>query len=474
MVNNITESKKPKSVLYRNAPIAVAVSLSLTAAIVSLWRLDSWHATGMDMAWYSQALWLIGQGHWKAYDTMVGFPALADSASYVLYPIGLLYRVIGQPGILVLQILALGSGYFGLFYYFNKYNFDLPNRIGWILLYAFYPAVVGPALFDWHPDVVMIPAFFLAIWAYETRHIRLFLLGILLAAATKDVGAAVAGIFGVELLLRREKIYGGSALAIGLGVVLLDLLVVLPGIYPHGIAVWQATYGWLGSSPGKALANLLAHPTIFLQAWTRQNVIDAWVVLLMGFGFLLPFWGARYMPYGLPVLAVFAFNGLSGFDPQIYAWHQYWIPAVPFLFAASMTVWPKFPLSTKWLFPSILAGMLLLLFSLASGQLVTFYQPHPSVLNHISHKIPPEAPVLGMNKSMALLANRPSIQLIDGQKIKSSVVGTYAFMDLNDMSQELVSSSLLRHWFQYLRRSSQWKLVTHHDNIWLFVKIGRT
>ena len=241
-------------------PIILAIAFTVSIIILDLWRLESWRATGMDMAWYSQALWLIGQGHWKAYDTMVGYPALADSASYILYPVGLLYRFIGQPGILVLQGLAVSSGFVGLWYYFNKYQMNIRDRIGWILLFAVYPAVIGSAIFDWHPDVMMIPAFFLSIWAFEERRVGLFVLGLIVASATKDVGAAVTAVFGVGLLFQRQWKYAGYALLIGAGTVLLDFLVVLPWIDPHGVVVWQATYGWLGSSPMKAVLNVSFHP----------------------------------------------------------------------------------------------------------------------------------------------------------------------------------------------------------------------
>ncbi|POB09439.1 DUF2079 domain-containing protein [Sulfobacillus sp. hq2] len=450
--------------------IAVALALSLAAGVISLWRLESWHATGMDMAWYSQALWLISQGHWRAYDTVVGYPALADAGSYILYPLGVLYGLIGQPGILLIQVLALSTGFLGIFYYAQKYQLTALDLIGWLLLYAFYPAVIGPAFFDWHPDVMMIPGFFLAIWAFENRRLRLFVIGLLIASATKDVGAAVTAVFGVGLLLHKATRYGIIAILIGLGTVLLDFFVVLPWIYPHGVAVWAVTYGWLGVDPTAAIVHLLSHPGLIFDAWTRPNVVAAVVVLLLAFGFVLPLLSAFSSPYGLPILSVFAFNALSGFDPQIYPFHQYWIPAVPFLFASALTFWPKIRLQTKWLWPWAMAGLLLFTFTQASGQLLTYHQPYQRVLRNMSHRIPPNAPVIGMNKDIALLANRSHIRLIDGSDIASSRPGTYAFLDMNDMSNELVSAAALHHWFHILRANSHWKVIAHQHNIWLFEK----
>lgn len=452
-------------------PIILAIAFTVSIIILDLWRLESWRATGMDMAWYSQALWLIGQGHWKAYDTMVGYPALADSASYILYPVGLLYRFIGQPGILVLQGLAVSSGFVGLWYYFNKYQMNIRDRIGWILLFAVYPAVIGSAIFDWHPDVMMIPAFFLSIWAFEERRVGLFVLGLIVASATKDVGAAVTAVFGVGLLFQRQWKYAGYALLIGAGTVLLDFLVVLPWIDPHGVVVWQATYGWLGSSPMKAVLNVSFHPDILLKAWTRPDVLISWMISLVGFGIVLPIVGGFRTPYGLPILAVFAFNGLSGFGPQIYPWHQYWLPAVPFLFAASLTVWTSISLRSKWLMPIVMTALLLGIFSMAKGQLVSFHQPYVGTLNRISRKIPDNAPVIGMNEDLALLANRSYVSLISARDLLTSPLGTYAFMDMNDMSNELTSPANLHSWLHILDTNRQWSLVAHQHNIWLFRKV---
>lgn len=128
--------------------LVFALRLVISGGILSIWRLDSWHATTMDVGWYSQALWLVGHRHWKAFDTIVGYPALADSMSYVLYPLGLVYRIVGQVGLLILQTLSMGSSLLAIGSYPKRYHMTLPNRIRWMALYAVYPAVLGPELVD--------------------------------------------------------------------------------------------------------------------------------------------------------------------------------------------------------------------------------------------------------------------------------------------------------------------------------------
>ncbi len=73
-------------------------------------RLDSGRATTWDFGYYSQGLWLIGQGHWIAHSSLNGHWALRDAGSWILYPVGWLYPFLHSPGILILQAIAIASG----------------------------------------------------------------------------------------------------------------------------------------------------------------------------------------------------------------------------------------------------------------------------------------------------------------------------------------------------------------------------
>ena len=108
---------------------------------------------------------------------------------------------------------------------------------------------------------------------------------------------------------------------------------------------------------------------------------------------------------------------------------------------------------------------------MAKGQLVSFHQPYVGTLNRISRKIPGNAPVIGMNKDLALLANRSYVSLISARDLLTSPLGTYAFMDMNDMSNELTSPANLHSWLHILDTNRQWSLVAHQHNIWLFRKV---
>lgn len=441
----------------------------LTFSGLDLWRLYTWRATAMDLGWYSQALWLIAYGHWKAYDTIIQAPALADAASYVLYPFAIIYRFFGQLGILIFQVSAVGSGIFGVSWLANHFGRSRSERWWWIFLYVIYPAVVGPTIFDWHPDVLFIPALFLTIWAIEEKRLWEFLIGIGLTALIKDVGAAVVIFVAVPLMLKRYWGWALAAIGWGLSVVALDFLVVMPAIYPHGIAVWGATYGWIGSNPESAIVRLLSHPRLVLEALTRFQVVFYWMVLLVPLGLLVPFMGISD-GYIVPALAVLLFNGLSGLVPQFDPFNQYTLPAVPFLFASTVGHLPsqKSGLKTAFMVGSLLIS--LFVFWTRDVPISLPLQPHAVVLTRMASQIPPAAPVIGTDYSLAPLANRVSVTLISTAVINHARPGTYALIDLSDQLYQILPYSTLRSIVVEMRQSPKWSVLEHKGIIWLFRK----
>lgn len=89
--------------------IIAILGLMLYAAL-AVTRLETWRALTNDMGWYSQALWTISHGHWTAPATLAGRSPIGQAESYALYPLAGIYRLAGQPGILVVQAAALASG----------------------------------------------------------------------------------------------------------------------------------------------------------------------------------------------------------------------------------------------------------------------------------------------------------------------------------------------------------------------------
>lgn len=439
---------------------------------VDCWRLYTWRATTLDLGWYSQALWLIGHGRWRADVTVLHYPLLADAAAYVVYPMAAIYRWAGQPGLFVTQALALGSGIIGVAWLVSRDPHAGARRWVWPLLYAVYPPVLGSAVFDWHPDVFFIPAFFLVIWAIETRRVAAFVLGLLLASATKDVGAAVTAVLAVPLALRGLRGWALAALAVGGGVAALDVLVVMPALYPPGLAVWPFTYGWLGAAPGQALAHLLSDPALIGSAVWRPQVLWYLALLLWPLGILPPLAGGLATGYLWPAAAVLGFNMLSAFAPQTEVFNQYSLAAVPFLMASSLS---PARLGPKWLWVAVPAAAIPLIGLAYGGMeagLMFFSRPPVGNLVAVSRQIPPSAPLIGMNTTLPRLADRTRLQLISPASLAAARPGTFVLVDLGARANELVAPAAIAQEVDRMRRSGQWAVVAHRGSVWLLKRTG--
>ena len=163
----------------------VASAGFLLFAALAIVRFETWRALTFDLGWYSQALWTIGHGHLTAPSSLIGVPPISQAESYVLYPLSLLYGVAGAPGILTLQAACLASGILPLARFVSRRG--VPSYLGVFLAvsYLCYPAIAGTNLFDFHPDVIVVPLFFWALLAMVEKRWGLYITMMALAPLVK-------------------------------------------------------------------------------------------------------------------------------------------------------------------------------------------------------------------------------------------------------------------------------------------------
>ena len=83
--------------------------------------------------------------------------------------------------------------------------------------------------------------------------------------------------------------------------------------------------------------------------------------------------------------------------------------------------------------------------------------------------IPANAPLVGTNKTLALLSNRVNVTLI-GPQTTNAGRGTYFFVDMADKSNEIASYHQILKWFFEVRSDAHWTVVAHQKQVWLFLK----
>ncbi len=437
-------------------------------AVLAIVRFTTWRALTFDLGWYSQALWIIGHGHLTARASLIGVVPLAQAESYVLYPLALLYRVAGVPGILTLQAACLASGVLPLSRFVARRG--VPSYLGVFLAVAYlgYPATAGTNLFDFHPDVLVVPIFFWALQAIEEQRWGLYIAMAALAPLVKNDLAAVTIVMALPLLYKRQ--WGLAALTAGWGglILVLDLHVVGPH-FTRTITDW-GEYSYLGGSPHQALLTLFTHPLLIWAKVTRPRGLQYLAVLLipllvwpvlrgLGSGVVWP----AFSLMGLNLLSV---DASSRVDPYFY----FTVAAVPFLFWAV----------AEWLPKRVSPRLATAVFVLVTGLSVTtgvtvrkaFYWPaHPPVaaLNLAAAKIPPTAALYGTNVTLPPLVNRTQAYEVSApQNLAKPLPHAWLLLTTWNAPWQINEGSLVH----YALTDPVWTVRFHQGNVWLFQAKG--
>ncbi|MCL8207535.1 MAG: DUF2079 domain-containing protein [Actinomycetia bacterium] len=451
---------------------AAALVLATLGTAAAVWRLGSWRATTWDLGLYTQYLWLLSHGDGLARSTLDGIPAAADAGAWVLYPLAWLYRGAGPAGILAAQALALASGVVGLRWWADRLR--LPPAVFWgvAVLWAAYPAVLGPLLFDWHPDVVAVPLLFWAMAAVATDRPGHFWTAAGLLLLTKITMSLVVVGLAVPWWLRRRFGLGLACVGVGLGAGLVELNGVLPGLLHHAYPLWPPLYGWLGPTPGAAVLRIVAEPG-WVWAHMRQGaVIRALVLLLVPVGIVPAVTGLWRGGWTWPAWLVVAFNSLSHFGPQLNPYTQYWVAVAPGFFVAALDLAARMRLDrARTVLPWLLAGWATLMWWRLERPLVWYTAPPAAALTAAAHRIPPAAPLVGQNATLAPLAGRPRIALLPLPPDDQVRSGTYVLLttDVNPVNR-ITPPALVERTIRRLAASPAWYVVYHAGSVWLFVR----
>lgn len=290
----------------------------------------NYHSDAFDLGNMDQAVWNTLHGHFFRFTNRgtdwFGPPTrLAIHVEPILLLLVPFYIVVpGAVTLLVIQTVALALGAIPLFMLSLR---RLPAHpmlgVAFVVAYLCSPALLGEALWDFHPVTLATPLLLAAFYAFDARRYGWMLVaGVLAAACKEDVALALIPI-ALLLSFRHGRPRLGLALALGaLAWTSLCFVVIMPhfnaGASLGGNAYWYR-YSQLGSSPASALRHVLANPLLLFGVIFSGDKLGYLALLLRtvgGLGLFAPFW----LLAGLPELAI---NLLSTQVPQYSGFYHY-------------------------------------------------------------------------------------------------------------------------------------------------------
>lgn len=288
-----------------------------------------------DLGIFDQAVYLISQGK-SPISSFLGFHILGDHAALIFYPLALLYKL--HPDVhwlLAMQAIALALGALPTWCLARQAGLKEQQAAAVTGVYLLYPLVFNLNVFDFHPEVIALPALLWAIVAARLGKTVWFCLAIMLILSCKAVLALTVVAMGIWLLIfANKRLYGVTALLVGVAWFLIATQGIIPFFGGEAAAVGRhlPRYSYLGNSVLEVAKNLIFKPELLLSqifslaTWEYLALLLAPVIWVSP-QHLAPLIGA------IPTLVI---NILSIAPAQKNLVHHYSLPVLPFLLVAAI------------------------------------------------------------------------------------------------------------------------------------------
>ena len=404
------------------ALIYTAVTLFITIYLLH----DSYHTSAFDLGTFTQELKNTLHGQ-ILYSPAIGGSQLAFHFSPVLLLLVPVYWLFPHAQmLLVVQALLLGIGGYLVYVLAREYNYS--HRAGLILegLYCINPLLWGVALFDFHEVAFAIPALLLMFLGWKKQNWFFFAFGFIIALMTKEDVVLTLGVFGAVLMIadwwQHRKVSKISLVIFCSAVLTYAIGVLVSHLASHGesarlLSYITTRYTYLGQPPSVGLP--LAFHTVF--SLDSLFLIIAYLAPLAFIPLLSPGWS-------IPALVVLASGIFSTNVAQHSALRQSTAAAIPFLFVAFMTAFPKVvshpqvqsvikntknhAVAWSLLFIVIISGVII---SGGNIQFASFPDAHDAAINQIVALVPDNAAVTASDVIFPHLCSRTETYLDAGE-----------------------------------------------------------
>lgn len=314
----------------KSHPLFWTIALaSIVLFILSSLRHLLFQSTAFELGIYDQVAYLISQGL-PPFSTFLEVHHLGNHAAWAMYPVGWIYNIYPFPYcLLLIQAVSLAIGALPAWGLARHAGLNKRLSFSLALVYLLYPVVFNINLFDFHPEVMALPAMLGAILAARLDKTGWFCLAIIWVLGCKDALSLPVAAMGFWLFFfEKKRRCGAIALFIGSAWFIIVTQALIPafkdGRGPGGLG----RYTYLGESIGEIIINMLLRPDAVIARLFSPGSLVYFLLLIgpiiwwLSFKYWMPLLGA------LPVLML---NILSVIDAQRDLIHQYSVPILPFL-----------------------------------------------------------------------------------------------------------------------------------------------
>lgn len=463
------QAKKDHSFGIPPLMCAIVIISATVMFLISCARHLMLQSTGFDLGIFDQAIYLISQGE-TPFSSLMGFHILGDHGALVFYLIALLYKIYPHVfWLFFLQSIALALGVLPIWYLAKLAGLKDNQNLVVAIAYLLYPVVFNANLFDFHPEVMAIPALAWAVLSARLNKIGQFLIAIVLVLGCKAALSLTVMALGIWMIfLEKQRIYGAIALTMGTAWFIFATQFLIPS-FSGSEAAAISRYSYLGTSVVGVIINLFIQPQrIFKVLFSWDNF--KYILVL----FLPVIWGIRpsQMGYLLPAAPAFLLNLLADYQPQKDIVFQYSIPIVPFLMLAiihTLAAWGGWIKNRRIIIVWSLVFFLLLA---RWSYFITKYLPQMKTWQATKDaiaRVPAQAAVLTDNNIVPQLSHRPIIQRVTIKNLDNLMQYDCVLFNQNHeepgIPQELIAENI-----KDLQQRPEFYLDYQRDGVWLFKK----
>jgi len=441
-------------------------------------------STAFDLAIFDQAIYLISQNQ-TPFSSLMAINIWGDHAAFIFYPLALLYKIYPDVHWLFLvQAVSLALGAWPSWSLARQAG--LNNSISWAIacIYLLYPLIFNVNLFDFHPEVIALPAMLAAILAARLNKTLWFCAAIVLILSCKAVLSLTVTAMGLWLLcFDKKRNCGLIALFLGAGWFLVVTQAVIPYFNQGREHAAIGRYQYLGNSVLEIAINLIVKPTLVLGRLFSLETLEYLALLLLPVIWWL---SPRHLSSLISAVPMLAMNILSDRPAQRDLVHQYSVPILPFLLVAVIsslaasnqqkgkTIFDRLPIPNYPLPRVIVIWSLIAFLALAKyGYFWTIYlkgiDTLPATREAIS-LVETKGSVLTNFQIAPHLAHRPVVRLTHANAPPANLAEfDYVLLNLRYpgwmSDREFVKNLVTK-----LKNTPQFQLKYQRDDIYLFTK----